>query len=332
LLYINDLPNCTLLKVLLFADDTTILAAGDDLEELFARVNREFYSVACYFRRNLLSLHPDKTRYILFSTSREARIYGGSIVLDYNNPGSNNPDLKFTLSRVSGENDDLSVKFLGMYIDPSFNFKHHVQKVRQKLSSTLYFMRTARNILDAKALTSLYYSLFHCHLIYGIQVWGCCSAESVNQLYKLQKKAVRIIHGLPYNGHTESFFKKSKILLPSLITFFRLQFMQQFVQGLLPSSFDNVWATNAMRMRDASGRRYNLRNDDDLFIPPARLHLTEKHPYHSFPKAWHEFENNEIKIQRNKNIFNFKLKKFLLDQLSDRVTCDRLLCPVCHLR
>jgi len=85
-------------------------------------------------------------------------------------------------------------------------------------------------------------------------------------------------------------------------------------------------------MRDDAGRRYNLCNDDDLYIPPARLSLTEKHPYHSFPKLWQEFNNYEVKIQRNKKIFNFMLKKSLLDKLRELVTCDRLLCHVCHLR
>jgi hypothetical protein len=34
LLYINDLPLCTTLLALLFADDTTLLASGSNLPEL----------------------------------------------------------------------------------------------------------------------------------------------------------------------------------------------------------------------------------------------------------------------------------------------------------
>jgi len=330
LLYINDLPQCTLLKILLFADDTTILASGSDLESLYNLVNEELYKIATYFRRNLLSLHPTKTRYILFTTSRLADNENRSIFLDYNNPGQNNPDLIHTLSMVNGSAEDPAIKFLGVYIDPNLNFKYHVQKIRQKLSSALYFLRTAKNQLNSKALTALYYSLFHSHLIYGIQIWSSCNQESINTLYKMQKKAIRIIHDLPYNSHTESFFKKSRILpLPDLVAFFSLQFMQQFTQGLLPSSFDNVWTINAMR--DPSGRRYQLRNDDDLYIPPARLASTEKHPLHLFPRIWQSFEEYDIKIQRSKIIFNSKLKKFLLQKLRDHVVCTRLLCPVCHL-
>ena len=34
LIYINDLPFCSTLLAILFADDTTLLASGDNIEEL----------------------------------------------------------------------------------------------------------------------------------------------------------------------------------------------------------------------------------------------------------------------------------------------------------
>ena len=40
--YINDLPLCIALFSLLFADDTTLLACSDNIDELIALVNSEF--------------------------------------------------------------------------------------------------------------------------------------------------------------------------------------------------------------------------------------------------------------------------------------------------
>ncbi len=328
LLFINDLPNSTLLKMLLFADDATLLAEGPDLDELFERVNYEFYKVNCYLRCNLLSIHPVKTRFILFSTSKRARDYNGTISINNKNPDSlhdPNPNLIFHISRVLGNADDPAIKFLGLYVDPSFNFKFHVSHIIKKISSALYFLKNSRNLLDSKALTSLYYSLIHTHIIYAIQVWCICDQNSIQRIFRLQKRAIRIIHGLPYNAHMESFFKKSKILpLPLLIEFFQLQFMQQYVQGLLPTLFDSVWTTNAVRRTN-----YLLRNDEEFYIPPARLALTEKHPYHSFPKAWSNFHEFNIKIQRDKIVFNTMLKQYFLEKLSSNFVCNRLFCPSC---
>jgi hypothetical protein len=45
LIYINDLPLSSLLKSLLFADDTALLASGSNIEDLTEFVNTEFQKV-----------------------------------------------------------------------------------------------------------------------------------------------------------------------------------------------------------------------------------------------------------------------------------------------
>jgi hypothetical protein len=49
LIYINDLPNSSLLYSLLFADDTTLFASADTLEELLIFANREFHKIVTFF-------------------------------------------------------------------------------------------------------------------------------------------------------------------------------------------------------------------------------------------------------------------------------------------
>ena len=73
LVYINDLPLATKLFVLMFADDTTLMASGNNLHELYSFVNEELHKISTYFRLNKLALHPLKTKYILFSNSQEAK-------------------------------------------------------------------------------------------------------------------------------------------------------------------------------------------------------------------------------------------------------------------
>jgi hypothetical protein len=66
-IYINDLPECSSLIALLFADDTTLLASGDNLQELVSLVNSEFKKVVKYFRAHQMALHPAKTKFIIFN-------------------------------------------------------------------------------------------------------------------------------------------------------------------------------------------------------------------------------------------------------------------------
>ena len=333
LLYINDLPDASLLYALLFADDTTLLNSDTNLQTLFENTNAEFYKITTFFRKNKLSLNPIKTKFILFSTNRNIHKLAENLQIicnDNNLNTSQNPSLIHSVSKVPDNQDTPAIKFLGLYIDPLFNFKYHIHMISKKINSALYFMRTAKNVLNKKASTSLYYTLIHSHLIYAIHLWSTSDKNSINGLFKLQKKAIRIIHNLSYNCHTESYFKLSKILpLPRLIEFHKLQFMQNYSQGFLPISFNSVWTTNAERA--ATTRPYLLRNDSELYLPAARLALTSKHPYHSFPKAWSEFHEYDIKIQRDKKVFNTMLKNHFLNQLESNFKCNRLLCPHCHL-
>ena len=209
--------------------------------------------------------------------------------------------------------------------------------ISKKVSSSLYFLRAAKNILSKKALTAVYYSLIHSHLIYAIQIWSCCSNSLIKTLFAKQKSAIRIINSSSYNSHTESLFKECKILpLPKLIDYFKLQFMFHFKQGFLPISFAEIWITNEARRRHLENNvnfaNYQLRNDDDIYIPPARLSSTERFPLVCFPRLWSQFDSEDIKIQRNKNIFNSMLKIYFLNQLQSNFICERLLCPHCLMK
>ena len=67
LLYINDLPLSSKFLSLLFADDTTLLVTHENIKILMEIVNAAFRKVCEFFRTNQLVLHPDKTKFILFT-------------------------------------------------------------------------------------------------------------------------------------------------------------------------------------------------------------------------------------------------------------------------
>jgi hypothetical protein len=300
------------------------------MNELVETVNAQMHKISCYFRKNKLSLHPLKTKYILFTNSQVVRNSNIQLFIDNNDVRASNPEKMFEINRSTNE----PIRFLGLMIDPDLKYTSHVNKIKNKVSSGLYFMRKAKNNLSKRGMKSLYYSLIHSHIIYGIQVWTTCATGMINNIFKLQKRAIRLIHNAPYNAHTESLFKESRILpLPKLIEFFQLQFMQQFTNSFLPSSFNGLWLTrDALRQLESQGApRYQLRNDDDIYLPPSRLVSTQKAPFYHFPRLWQAFDNYDIKILRNKLEFNTRLKDHYLSELKTDYRCTRLLCPFCHL-
>ncbi len=208
-----------------------------------------------------------------------------------------------------------------------------------KLSKSLYILRSVKHFLTEKACLSIYYALFHPHIIYCLPIWSITSQKTLTKIYSLQKQAIRLISNLPYNAHTEPSFKKLKILpLNSLIDFFNLQIMQKYNQGFLPTAFNKVWIKNSQRqvnaIEDQLGNEdviRRLRNSEELYLPPCRLTTLSKFPYYNLPRLWSNFEDESIKILRNKLEFKRKLKKHFLDLLSANILCNRLLCPTCHL-
>ncbi|XP_065681560.1 uncharacterized protein LOC136095207 [Hydra vulgaris] len=64
LIYINDISNaCTELDTILFADDTNLFYARNDINILFKLVNKELLNLTEWFNANKLSLNVTKTKY-----------------------------------------------------------------------------------------------------------------------------------------------------------------------------------------------------------------------------------------------------------------------------
>ena len=67
-------------------------------------------------------------------------------------------------------------------------------------------------MLSFSILLQMYYAFIHSHLSYSIVVWGGANASVINDLYLLQKKAVRIICKKTFRMHATPLFHFSKIL------------------------------------------------------------------------------------------------------------------------
>lgn len=342
LIYINDLAQCTSLFTLLFADDTSFLITGENLPEIVEKLNIELKKITYWFRTNELSLHPSKTKFMIFSKDDSAIDFNNiGISLNYNNDDQNDPNLIDKLSYVNSRNEVPAIKFLGVYLDPKLNFKYHIDMIYNKISRSLYAINAAKHIIGGKALQTLYNSLVHSHLTYCAPIWGSAAVTNLNKIIKQQKKALRIVTNSKYNAHTLPLFKKLEILpITQQIEYSKLQFMFDYVHHRLPCSFDNLWIRNSVRTRRV------LRNNHQFNIPFVRLESYKKFPYSDLPRLWNEIiipntnpnpqndDNNEedyaFSSIMSRKQFCHKLKDFLLEKLN--FVCNRENCFECNNR
>ena len=148
LIYINDLPGASNLLTLLFADDTTLLFSHSDIVQLVTIVNEEFRKVVKFFRKHELSLHPLKTKFMLFSNSQPVKNLNIKIFLNSNNENENDPSKCIPILCVLPSDDVPAVRFLGVFFDPNLNFQFHIKTISAKLSKALYILRTAKILLN----------------------------------------------------------------------------------------------------------------------------------------------------------------------------------------
>ncbi len=177
----------------------------------------------------------------------------------------------------------------------------------------MYCIKMAKNNLNATGLRALYYALIHSHLNYCPIILNCLSQSNKIKLFKIQKKAIRIITGSNYNAHTAPLFLQQKILpFESIVKQSKLLFMHSIYYNYAPKSFEGVWVKNGER-----NGNWNLRNSDLFFLPNPRTESFKKMPIYALPKEWNDC--GVLMFYENRTTFKHALKESLFEDLMVQV-------------
>ena len=201
-----------------------------------------------------------------------------SIVFDNNDPHAPfDPNLVSALERVHSNHIDpssRSYKLLGVLFDEHLSFNFHIDLIKSKLSKALFCINRIKNFVPQKTLKTLYFSLFHSHLLYCPIIASCTTKTNLEKIFIMQKKAIRSITHSKSHTHTEPLFSSLKTLpYHKIIYKSQLLFFHSIHNKYAPSSFTNTWQKNSERTPS-----YALRNANDYFVPPAKLTLFERFP------------------------------------------------------
>ena len=168
-LYINDICNVSkLAKLILFADDTNIFCAGNNLKELQGMINGVLAKLAKWFAVNKLTLNLSKTNYMIFR----------------NRPPDNEINLFINNQQITRVH---ITKFLGVYIDESLNWKCQINKVRIKLLKVAAGNK-ANCLIDRNGMYVLYCSLVLPYLSYCCEMWGNTYTTNIHGITILQNE------------------------------------------------------------------------------------------------------------------------------------------------
>ena len=153
-IYINDMHQAiTSSKMHNFADDTNILFRNENPKLIAKILNKELKFVFEWLCANRLSINVTKTEFIIFRPPRKP--FNQRIVLKLNG-------IKIFESP--------KIKYLGVSLDPFLRWNHHINELSKKLNRAIGMLYKIRYNCTKTVLRSLYFSLFHSHLSYGISV------------------------------------------------------------------------------------------------------------------------------------------------------------------
>ena len=322
LIFINDMPNATELLSVLFADDTTGLACGDDISTLGPFINTELQKIGMWLKANELSINTSKTKIMIFSNNRRIQDFG--FVFNNNDlNGPQDPSLISNIERVDSTSDISTFKMLGIHFDENLSFDTHCKRVLKKLNSALFMITRAKHILSTKSLHRLYYAMIHPHLLYCLTIYSYTSAKNIKLLYKKQKQCIRVINKAKYNAHTEPLFFNSNILpLPDLIKYQKLLFMHPIAHNQSVIKFPNF-----RKNSEIHDHLYPLRNLDDFHIQRTNSQKLSNMPLIDLPYTWNLIEDS-LKRIASRNIFRNRIKLELMEEYAD-FRCIKTVCFSC---
>ena len=164
-------------------------------------------------------------------------------------------------------------------------------------------------MLPYSALLIIYQSLVLPYITYAIETWHSAPQYLLDQIFILQKKAIRAIHLLPYNAHTHNYFKSSNLL--KLKELYKVCCCSQLYLAI---NSESHCMNEKIRIHyEITGR--NTRNQNNLILPFYRRSKTQACFIYTAVKEWNSLPEL-IKNSTSLPNFKFKLKNFYLSQYS----------------
>ena len=290
LLYINDLCNTSnILKYILFADDTSLFLSHKNISKLQTVLNTELIKISKWLYMNKLSLNIGKTQYMVF-TKKHVNLDDISI--------------KLAGSEIKHET---SLKFLGITIDQNLTWKQHINFICNKISKNIGVLSKLRT-LPKCALKCIYHATISPFFDYGLSVWGSAATCHLERLFRLQKRAIRIIDHSSFLSHTPPIFHSQRILT----LYDRYQYVLGIImflwhKKLLPDSLLEYFSLNC------DIHNYFTRSAAKFHLPKIRTSLFYYSVIYQGPIIWNSLPM-EIRQIDSLNLFKRKMKNYFIDK------------------
>ena len=199
LLYINDMASAVRCKLLLYADDSALIASGKNVADIESMLNPELDYVSNWPIDNKLSLHLGKTQSILFGTKRRLNT-GAKLNVICNG---------YVIESKS------NITYLGVTPDQFLSGEIIASNILFKNSNKLKFLCRNGGKFNLKTKNLLIFALIQCHFDYTCSAWyNGLSKKLKCRMQCTQNKIIRLMLNAPWRFHVGANEFKHVGLLP----------------------------------------------------------------------------------------------------------------------
>ena len=293
LVFINDLSQSVPDGYInMFADDVMIYVTGKTLKEIKISLQKCVNRAYEWYNCNKLSINSSKSNVMLIGSQRNIFTHAEELDIYLGNT---------KLKQVR------STRYLGLEVDCFLKWDSHIQNLCRSISGKLVTMSRLRPFLCEELLNKMYRTNIQPCIDYGISIWGNCNEYNKNMVYRLQKRAARIVKSnfdfinvrgsdLMSNLKWQTVDSRKKYFLATL--------MFKCIHGEAP-----VWLSNQILMTSENhGLTTRYANQSNVVIPKPNVEMFRKSFQYQGASVWNGLQT-ELKDSTTLNNFKYLYKQ-----------------------
>ena len=184
----------------MYADDQTLLSSGFTTSQVNNVLQNEAIAVNNWTKSNGMLINANKTKVMLAGSRHKLHnvdLSGEKIDVVINN---------VSISCVNFE------RILGVTIDEMISWNKHIDNMCTTLSQRIGLLRRLRKLIPFHLRKILYYGLIQSTIDYCCVVWGNTSTNNIDRVYKMQKRALRVLLNTGFDTPSDSLFEAADVL------------------------------------------------------------------------------------------------------------------------
>lgn len=193
-LYTGDLPEIEKNTTATFADDTAVLAVGENNIESLRKLNRSISSIQQWAAKWRIKMNEAKSVHVDFTNKRidYLPVYLNGKVIPHAN----------------------EAKYLGITLDARLRWRAHVKKKKEELLikfRKMNWLMGRRSKLSIQNKLTLYNQVLKPVWTYGAQLWGCTAQSNREIIQRFQNSVLRSVVNAPWYFRNERLHHELRI-------------------------------------------------------------------------------------------------------------------------